>query len=499
VVLRAPERVVTCRCCGSGTTRAARFCGRCGAGLGPDLGPDLGRNLGPPRGASADQHSQATPSASRDVRGPLVLLATLAALLWWSVTGWDQDVGVRDAEVALPTSVSPEGRGSDAAASRSVPAEATGTATPPCETPAEPVPCIAWWHREDPPAAPPAASRVVGSVVVTATTQGRLVGRDAFTGRQRWERPAGEGARIWPAIGGTIPVSGPRGTDLLSVSTGSPTGTFLGPLEQADSHGAWMLIAAEGRVSARLVTSARGPRPPAWELEVPAGGRAWLTSGGAYLDDGDGEVRALHSNTGRERWRIGFGGRITHVVRTHEGGTAIGIGAPRPRVVTVARSGEVLGDVELPAELDELVVDPTGRVLAGVTEGDEAVLHLLDATTGARRLSVPLGGSGAVTPAVRSGFVAVALRSPTPTLVVLLDGGLIGLRQPLDAEPHQVVLPGGRTVIVVEGSEASAWSLVTGQRRWSVPLGSDARLVDGRALIFESAEGLTALVPDPPR
>jgi outer membrane protein assembly factor BamB len=499
VVLRAPERIVTCRCCGSGTTRAARFCGRCGAGLGPDPRPHIGPDLGPPAGASADERSQTIPNASRDLRGPLVLLAALVALLWWSVTGWDQDVGVRDAEVALPTTVSSEGRVSDATAGgRSIPVGATGTATPPCETPAEPVPCIAWWHRQDPPAPPPAASRVVGSVVVTATTQGRLVGRDAFTGRQRWERPAGEGARIWPAIGGTIPVSGPRGTDLLSVSTGSPTGTFPGPLEQADSHGAWMLIVAEGRVSARLVTSARGPRPPAWELQVPAGGRAWLTSGGAYLDDGDGELRALHSNTGRERWRIAFDGRITHVVRTQEG-TALGIGGPRPRVVTVARTGEVLGAVELPAELDELVVDPTGRVIAGVTEGDEAVLHLLDATTGARRLSVPLGGSGAVTPAVRSGLVAVALRRPTPTLVVLLDGGLIGLRQPLEDEPHQVVLPGGRTVIVVEGSEASAWSLVTGQRRWSVPLGSDARLVDGRALIIESAEGLTALVPDPPR
>jgi outer membrane protein assembly factor BamB len=368
-----------------------------------------------------------------------------------------------------------------------------------CDGPTDVVPCVAWRTTDHVPARTPTESRIVGSVLASTSADGRLVGFDVFRGSIRWERQIGAGARLWPAIGGSLPVTVGERTVVLSVADGSTLGGFAGEIVAADAHGVWMLIAAPEELSARLVTRSQGPRPAAWSREISPGGRTWLTPGGAYLDDGAGELRALHSNTGRERWRLRFDGPVVAVLRSGEG-TTVAVGGERPRVITLARDGTVLGEAAVPSVVTHLSVDPGGRVIAATTEEThEAVLHLIDARTGRSRGSLPLGGSGAVRPAVGSGLVAVATSWPTPRLVVTLDGGLVALRQTLESAPREVVVAGNRTVVVLEAEHGSAWSLVTGQQRWRTELGPAARLVAGRELVVESEHGLTALVADPPR
>jgi outer membrane protein assembly factor BamB len=485
-----------CRVCGEPPGPRARFCGRCGAGVGLTDGPGPGTQGGRTRRS----RWMAPPRPSAALVSAVLVTAMIGGL---GATAWLATGGAPDTRVVFPErrDLLASSEGSRRFGERAV--DGTGSSPPfvgtTCDGPTDAVPCVAWRTTDHVPARAPAESRIVGSVLASTSADGRLVGFDVFRGRIRWERQIGAGARLWPAIGGSLPVSVGEGTVVLSVADGSTLGGFAGDIVAAEAHGAWMLVATPEELSARLVTRSGGPRPPAWRREIRPGERTWLTSGGAYLDHGAGELRALHSNTGRERWRLRFDGPVVDVLRSGEG-TAIAIGGIRPRVITVARDGTVLGEAALPSVATQLSADPAGRVIAAVTEEThEAVLHLIDAQTGRSRGSLPLGGSGAIRPSVRSGLVAVATSWPTPTLVVALDGGLLALRQTLPSTPSQVVLSGNRTVVVLEEEHGSAWSLVTGQQRWRTDLGPAARLVAGRELVVESEHGLTALVADPPR
>jgi hypothetical protein len=475
----------------------ARWCGRCGALLAPPPHVEAPEHGTQHEEEDTDRGPPDPDSPRRDALPSWLVPLGIALVV---VTGVLTALADTGGATLLPTGTDASSPSDPDAAATSEDAPADPVDDPPaCLDEDAPLACVRWHAPE--PAAP--ADAVAGpDGVATLSDDGEVTWRTVGSGATRWEREIDaddRDARLLPPWVGVLPIVTDDRLLLLGIQSGRTLATV--PLDAdatAAMAGGWVLVTDRTTLSAWTMTGEEG-----WSRPLADGQRGLVTTAGPYVHDPEGSLTRLHGNTGEDRWTVPLPpGSATPATLATSSDITLALdpveGAPSIR--RLSSGGLERWDAPMPGPVTHLTL-PTdiGMGAAVVATDDGEAVVLFDPEDGTTLSPVDLGpgAAGTLPPSVHAHRVAIATTHPQPRLTVVgRDDGFVRMRTSLPEAPHAVALTDDATVLTADAGGVTARSTITGVRRWSLPL-AEGGLVAREPVVVTSAEGVTAVVPDP--
>ena len=281
---------------------------------------------------------------------------------------------------------------------------------------------------------------------------------------------------------------------------GPPKPAKPSPGAEVSHQGAWPVFRGDSALNGVASEVLVPPLELAWRSEMtgPIVATAAIAKGTVFIGSQDGDFRALHLSTGKEKWKRQLGFSIESSACVIGGVVYVGSGdgflyalraETGEEVWKYKTEGEILGGVNF--------LEKDGQTYLYVGSYDNS-LHCVDAATGKRKWTVPTGSMVNGTPAVADGMVMFGGCDAVLYLVDAITGEDRGSIEIGSYIANSVSVKDGVVYMAHYGNQAEAYSIAKKKRVWihserDFPYFASPAVFEDLVLVADQAKRLYAL------